>query len=81
MCRATSDVCKSKEEKQTQAKMSDSKNGVTEAMLAGVGNFISFNYKYKKIICSGSGCGTAITFNELGQHLGRKHYVGTGILD
>lgn len=80
--RATSDMCKTREErKQAQAKMSDSKNRVTEAMPAGVGNFISFNHKYKKIICSGSGCGMAIAFDELGQHLGRKHHVGTGISD
>lgn len=61
--------------------MSDSKNSAAEAMPAGAGNFVGFNHKYKKIICSGSGCGTVITFDELGQHLGRKHHVGPGISD
>ncbi|KFY78435.1 hypothetical protein V498_09114 [Pseudogymnoascus sp. VKM F-4517 (FW-2822)] len=55
--------------------MSDSKNGVAEEMLLGVKNLISFNHKYKKVICSSSRCSKAIELDQIGQHLGRRHYV------
>lgn len=55
--------------------MSDNKNSAAEEMPAGVKNLISFNHKYKKVICSGSGCGKAIELDRIGQHLGRRHHV------
>ncbi|KFZ23657.1 hypothetical protein V502_01873 [Pseudogymnoascus sp. VKM F-4520 (FW-2644)] len=78
MSQATSDICEATEEKQAQAKMSDSKNGAAEEMPAGVKNLISFNHEYEKIICSGSGCGS-IELEQLGQYLGRKHRVSAKI--
>ncbi|KFY48255.1 hypothetical protein V496_10297 [Pseudogymnoascus sp. VKM F-4515 (FW-2607)] len=65
MSQATLDICKAIEEKQAQGKISDSKNGAAEEMPSGVKNLISFNHKYKKVICSGSGCGKAIELDRI----------------
>ena len=78
--RATSDICKTREEKkQAQAKMSDSKNSAAEEMPAGVKNLIVVNPEYKKIICRAKGCGRAIKAVNLRKHLQIRHRIGFGV--
>jgi hypothetical protein len=79
MSRATSDVCESKEEKQTQAKMSDSKNSAAEEMPAGVRNLVVINHEYKKIIYRAKGCGRAVKAVNLRKHLQIRHRIGFGV--
>ncbi|KFZ01775.1 hypothetical protein V500_00621 [Pseudogymnoascus sp. VKM F-4518 (FW-2643)] len=69
----------SQKKKQTQAKMSDSKNSAAEEMPAGVKNLIIINHEYKKFICMGKGCGRAIKAVNLRKHLQIRHRIGFGV--
>lgn len=75
MSRATLNICQSKEEKQSQAKMSDSVSPKREEMPACVKRIMIYNKDYKKIICISSRCGKAIKFDQLRYHLGRRHHM------
>lgn len=76
----TLDVCKTKEYKQTEVKMNNSKNSTEEEMLAGVRSLIVVNHKYKKIICMGKLCGKAIKAVNLRKHLQGRHRIGISVV-